>query len=237
MHRKVLPLKSMRKIIFLLFVSLQMFSQSNFDLGKQYFVEKKWELAQSNFEKVLVQNPNNYQAIEYLGDIFGHQKKWDLAIEKYKRLRDQFPKNANYWYKFGGALGMKAKKSNKFKALGMIDDVEEAFLKAAELDKNHIDTRWALVMLYIELPAIIGGSEKKAQKYAAELLNLSKVDGYLAKGYIDVYFKRYQSAEKNYTLAHKIGNSKTTFEKLYDLYLNKLKNTEKAQQLKNNFEL
>lgn len=235
MHRKVLPLKSMRKIIFLLFVSLQMFSQSNFDLGKQYFVEKKWELAQSNFEKVLVQNPNNYQAIEYLGDIFGHQKKWDLAIEKYKRLRDQFPKNANYWYKFGGALGMKAKKSNKFKALGMIDDVEEAFLKAAELDKNHIDTRWALVMLYIELPAIIGGSEKKAQKYAAELLNLSKVDGYLAKGYIDVYFKRYQSAEKNYTLAHKIGNSKTTFEKLYDLYLNKLKNTEKAQQLKKEF--
>lgn len=235
MKRKVLPLKSMRQIIFIFLISLQMFSQSNFDLGKQYFVEKKWELAQSNFEKVLVQNPNNYQAIEYLGDIFGHQKKWDLAIEKYKRLRDKFPKNANYWYKFGGALGMKAKKSNKFKALGMIDDVEVAFLKAAELDKNHIDTRWALVMLYIELPAIIGGSEKKAQKYAAELLNLSKVDGYLAKGYIDVYFKRYQSAERNYSLAHKIGNSKTTFEKLYDLYLNKLKNTEKAKQLKKEF--
>lgn len=230
-------LTSMRTIFFFFLVSIQVFSQSNFDLGKQYFVEKKWELAQSNFEKALVQNPNNYQAIEYLGDIFGHQKKWDLAIEKYKTLRDKFPRNANYWYKYGGALGMKAKESNKFKALGMIGDVEEAFLKAAQLDKNHIDTRWALVMLYIELPAIIGGSEKKAQKYATELLELSKVDGYLAKGYIDVYFERYQSAEKNYNLAHKIGNSKITFEKLYDLYLNKLKNVEKAKQLKNNFEL
>ena len=93
----------------------------------------------------------------------------------------------------------------------------------------------ALVTLYIELPGIVGGSEKKAQKYAAELLNLSKVDGYLAKGYIDVYFERYQSAEKNYSLAHKIGNSKTTFEKLYDLYLNKLKDAEKAKQLKKEF--
>ncbi len=211
------------------------FAQSNFDLGKQYFDEKKWELAQSNFEKALVQNPNDYLAIEYLGDIFGYQKKWDLAIEKYKTLRDQFPKKANYWYKYGGALGMKAKESSKWKALGMIGDVEKAFLKAAELDKNHIDARWALVTLYIELPGIVGGSEKKAQKYAAELLNLSKVDGYLAKGYIDVYFERYQSAEKNYSLAHKIGNSKTTFEKLYDLYLNKLKDAEKAKQLKKEF--
>lgn len=225
----------MRKIIFLFLVTIQVFSQSNFDLGKQYFTEKKWELSKTNFEKALIQNPNNHSAIEYLGDIFGHQKEWDLAIEKYKTLRNQFPQKANYWYKYGGALGMKAKESSKWKALSMIDDVEKAFLKAAELDKNHIDSRWALVMLYIELPGIIGGSEKKAQKYANELMQLSKVDGYLAKGYIDVYFERYQSAEKNYSLAHKIGNSKTTFEKLYDLYLNKLKNTEKAKQLKQDF--
>lgn len=225
----------MRKIFFLLLVSLQLFSQSNFELGKQYFAEKKWELAQSNFEKVLDQNPSNYQAIEYLGDIFGHLKNWDSAIEKYKSLRDKFPQNANYWYKYGGALGMKAKTSNKFKALSLIGDVEDAFLKAAELDKKHIDTRWALVMLYIELPGIIGGSEKKAQKYANELMCLSKVDGYMAKGYIDVYFERYHNAEKNYSMAHQIGNSKTTFEKLYDLYLNKLKNIEKAKQLKKEF--
>lgn len=225
----------MKFYLYFLFFTLSSFSQSNFDLGQKYFNENNWELAKENFQKVIDNNPNNYQAIEFLGDIFGHQKKWDSAIEKYKTLRDKFPQNANYWYKFGGALGMKAKESNKFKALGMIDDVENAFLKAAALDKKHIDTRWALVMLYIELPAIIGGSEKKAQKYATELLTLSKVDGYLAKGYIDVYFERYQSAEKNYLQAHKIGNSKTTFEKLYDLYLNKLKNTEKAKQLKKEF--
>jgi hypothetical protein len=118
----------------------------------------------------------------------------------------------------------------------MIDEVEESFLTAAKLDPKHIDSRWALVILYIELPGIIGGSEKKAQKYADELYVLSKVDGYLAKGYIDEYFERYTKAEKNYIKAHEIGNSKTTFQKLYNLYLNKIKDKTKAQKLKEQFE-
>ena len=40
----------MRKIIFLFLVTIQVFSQSNFDLGKQYFTEKKWELSKTNFD-------------------------------------------------------------------------------------------------------------------------------------------------------------------------------------------
>ncbi len=133
-------------------------------------------------------------------------------------------------------MGMKAKSVNKFKALGMIDDIENSFLKAAELDKKHIETRWALVMLYIELPGIVGGSEKKALKYSDELMELSKVDGYLSKAYIDEYFNRYKKAETNYLKAHEIGNSKTTFQKLYNLYLNKLKDKAKATKLKEQFD-
>ena len=131
---------------------------------------------------------------------------------------------------------MKAKESNKFKALGMIDEVEASFLTAAKLDSKHVESRWALVMLYIELPAMIGGSEKKAQKYADELMVLSKVEGYLAKGYIDVYFSRYTKAEIQYKKAHEMGNSKTTFDTLYDLYLNKLEDRTKANKLREQFE-
>lgn len=222
--------------LFFLFFSLIAFSQSNFEKGEKLFAQKKYNEAKQSFQDYLKSHPNHTKTIEYLGDIAGHQKKWDEAIDNYKKLKTSFPKMANYWYKYGGALGMKAKESNKFKALGMIDEVEESFLTAAKLDSKHIESRWALVMLYVELPAIIGGSEKKSQKYADELMALSKVDGYLAKGYIDVYFKRYTKAEINYKKAHEIGNSKTTFEKLYDLYLNKLKDKAKANKLKEQFE-
>lgn len=222
--------------IFFLMLSFSVFSQSNFEKAEKLYAQKKYYDAEKVFKEHLKTQPNHTKTLEYLGDIAGHQKKWDEAIIHYKKLKNSFPKAANYWYKYGGALGMKAKESNKFKALGMIDEVEESFLTAAKLDAKHVETRWALVMLYIELPAIIGGSEKKAQKYATELMTLSKVDGYLAKGYIDVYFSRYTNAENNYKKAHEIGNSKTTFEKLYDLYLNKLKDKSKANKLKLEFE-
>jgi tetratricopeptide (TPR) repeat protein len=213
-----------------------MMAETDFDKAEKLYKQEKFEQAKTLFESYLKSNPNHYKTVEYLGDIAGNQKKWDEAIKQYKVLKTQFPKSANYWYKYGGALGMKAKNSNKFKALGLIDEVEESFLTAAKLDLKHIDARWALVMLYIELPGIIGGSEKKAQKYADELMLLSKVDGYLSKGYIDEYFNRYKNAEVNYIKAHEIGKSKTTFQKLYNLYLNKIKDKAKATKLKEQFE-
>ena len=82
------------------------------------------------------------------------------------------------------------------------------------------------------MPAIVGGSEKKAAKSAEELLAISKVDGYLSKGYIDVYYKRYKAAEVHLLKAHQIGKSAITYSKLYDLYLNKLKNKSKALSIK-----
>lgn len=225
----------MKSLLFLLFFPMLLWAQNDYESALKLFGQKNYAAAKPLFEKVLKQNPTDFKTIEYLGDIAGHQKQWEEAIRYYKKLKLQFPKTANYHYKFGGALGMKAKSVNKFKALGMIDDIKEAFETAANLDKKHIDTRWALVMLYIELPGIVGGSEIKAQHYADELLQLSKVDGFLAKGYIDVYFKRYKKAEIQLKKAHEIGQSKTTFEKLYDLYLNKLKDVEKAQKVKVDF--
>lgn len=211
-------------------------AETDFDKAEKLYKQEKFDQAKVLFESYLKSNPNSYKTVEYLGDIAGHQKKWDEAIKHYKVLKLQFPKTANYFYKFGGAMGMKAKSVNKFKALAMIDEIESSFLTAARLDSKHLESRWALVMLYIELPGIVGGSEKKAIKYADELMELSKVDGYLAKGYIDEYFNRYKKAEIYYLKAHEIGNSKTTFQKLYSLYLNKLKDKIKASKLKQQFD-
>ena len=199
-------------------------------------MQKKMNEAKQMFQDYLKSHPNHSKSIEYIGDIAGNQKQWNEAIEYYQKLKISFPKNANYWYKYGGALGMKAKESNKFKALGMIDKIEESFLMAAKLESKHVETRFALVMLYLELPGIIGGSEKKAQKYADELMRISSVQGFLAQGYIDAYFKRFVKAELNYKKAFEIEPSKITFEKLYDLYLNKLKDKSKATKLKDQFE-
>ncbi len=213
----------------LLLITFHTMGETDFDKAEKLYKLEKWVDAKILFTSYLKSNPNDTKTIEYLGDIAGHQKKWDEAIKRYKTLKTLYPDTANYWYKYGGAMGMKAKSVNKFKALGMIDDIETAFKTAAKLDPKHTDTRWALLILYLELPGIIGGSEAKSQKYADELLSFSKIDGVMAKGHIEEYFKRYVAAEKYYLQGVAITHSKTAYQRLINLYT-KTKQKDKFQQ-------
>jgi tetratricopeptide (TPR) repeat protein len=227
-------MKLIFQIIFLL--PFLYFSQTNFEKGEKLFQQGKYDLAKPIFENNLIENPNHTKTLEYLGDIEGINKSWDKAMAYYEKLKKLNPSNANYYYKYGGCLGMKAKEGNKFKALGMIGEIKTSFEKAIQLNPNHIEARWALIELYLQLPGIVGGSERKAEKYAVELLKISPVDGHLAKGHISEYFKRYKDAEKHYSKAIAISGSRTTYQKLADLYKNKMNQPQKAKTLLENYQ-
>lgn len=223
-------MKQFLRLFFLL--PMVVFAQTNFEKAEQLYKAAKYEQAKPIFELYLKEHPTNLKTIEYLGDIEGHKKSWDKAIFYYKKLKTSSPNEANFYFKYGGALGMKAQSSNKFKALGMISEIRGSFEKAIALNSQHVEARWALVMMYLQLPAIVGGSEAKALKYANELQKISAVDGFLAKGQIDEHFERYLAAEKNYIKAHEIGKSKITYQALYALYSKKLNNVKKAKEIK-----
>lgn len=221
-------------LLFFLFPML-VFSQMNFEKAQQLFEEGKLEQAKLIFESLLKKNPSNIKIIEYLGDIAGRSKDWDEALVYYGKLKKAKPSEANFHFKYGGVLGMKALEVNKFKALGMIDEVRTNFEKAIELNPKHIEARWALIELYLQLPGILGGSEKKAIQYSNELSQISAVDGYLSRGHIEEYFKRYAKAEQYYKKAIAVGNSKKTYQKLANLYANKMKSPDKAQAVLEEF--
>ncbi|WP_460218246.1 tetratricopeptide repeat protein [Psychroserpens sp. MEBiC05023] len=208
----------MKYLIFFLLIPVFSVAQSSLVEAEQLLNDKQFSKAEKLLLDYVKTHQDDVKGIELLGDAYGHQKKWDDAIVHYEKLTKLHPKNANFHYKHGGALGMKALSVSKLKALGIIGDVKEAFLTAAELDPKHIDTRWALVELYMQLPGIIGGSKSKSFKYANELEALSKVDGYLAKGYIYEYDDEPEAAEKYYKLAINEGGSLTCFDKLTSLY-------------------
>ena len=227
----------MKKLLFLfLFLPILIWSQSNFEKGEKLFHAKKYDEAKVILEGVLKAKPSDIKTLEYLGDITAHHKEWIKGAEYYKKLKELKPTEAEYFYKYGGCLAMRAMEVNKLKALGMVGDMKEAFEKAIILNPKHIPARWALIEIYLQLPGFLGGSESRALEYSNELMQISSVDGYLSRGRIDEYFKRYGSAEKNYLKANEIGKSKVTFQKLYNLYLNKLKDPKKAQELKRKFE-
>jgi tetratricopeptide (TPR) repeat protein len=223
----------MKRFLFLLIYLIPIFviSQTDFDKAEKLYSSKNFEQSKVLFQNYLKDNPNNIKTIEYLGDIAGQNKSWDNAIYYYNKLKQLKPMEANYHYKYGGVMGMKAKESNKFKALGMISEIKSSFEKAISLNPKHIEARAALVEFYLQLPGIVGGSEKKALLYANEIAQISAVDGYLSKGHIAEYFGRFKEAEIQYKKAIEISKSKNSYRILANLYKNKMGQPEKAKSI------
>ena len=226
----------MKRFLLFLLIPCIGLSQTSIDEVSILLDNKQYVKAEIIMEDYVLKYPDDIKAIELLGDAYGHQKKWDDAIVQYERLVEINAINAEFQYKYGGAMAMKALEVNKFSAIGIIGDAEDAFLEAAKLDKNHIETRWALVELYMQLPGILGGSMDKSLKYANELEHISEVDGLLAKGYIYEYDDEPELAESYYKKALRVGGSLTCFNKLTAFYENQkqadkaIKNIEATQE-------
>ncbi|NER15142.1 hypothetical protein GWK08_16930 [Leptobacterium flavescens] len=220
----------MRRLTLLVFLfPFFVFSQLSIVDSAQSLIDKKqYKQAEQLLKTELSKDQENLELIEKLGDVYGHQKKWDDAIVYYEKLKVARPGVANYHYKYGGALGMKALGVSKFKALMYIGDIKKSFIKAIELEPDHIDAHWALIEYYVQIPGIVGGSKRKAIECANHLQKISAVDGFLAKGYIYEYKDDPELAEVNYKMAIKVGGSLNCFQKLTDLYENKTKEPEKA---------
>lgn len=204
-------------------------SQTDFDRAVNLFHKEEFDKAYMLFETHLKNNPNNLKAYEYIADIAAHQYNWDLAIERYGALTHKVSHNAEYHYKLGGSMAMKASE-NRWYALRNYKKIERKFKKVLSLDNQHINSHWALIEYYLQLPAILGGSREKADEYAVRLLQISPVDGYLAKGRIAEYYHDIKGGEKSYKKAIEIGGSVHTYQKLIAFY-RKHQEDKKANQL------
>lgn len=205
-------------LLLLLFSGFVYAQNDDFAKAENLYQKSEFNKAKSLFNAHLKLHPQDLKAREYLGDLEARAKNWDTALSYYQELLDKEPQNANYNFKYGGALAMKALTVNRIRALTYIGEIKEHLGRAAELDPNHVDARWALIELYIQLPGIVGGSEKKAQMYASELQKVSPVDGYLSRGYIAEHYDRRDEAENYYKKGIEIGKSPHTYDKLTAFY-------------------
>lgn len=164
--------------------------------------------AETELSQLKVKDPKNPMVHEKLGDLYGARDQWEQALKSYLVLLDIDDNNADYHFKVGGIYGMIALE-NKLKALGIIDDIKFHFKKAAELDARHLEARWALIELYLELPGFLGGSYKVAYEYADELHDILPVEGYLARGYIDDYRDNPELARESFLMAAKFMDNIT----------------------------
>lgn len=194
------------------------FAQNNLEKAQVLMQQKAYHKAETLLAKYVAENTENLVALELLGDSYAYQKKWDEAILQYQKLTVKQPENANSFYKYGGALSQKAIAVNKLRAISYLSDIETAFLQALKRNPKHIESHWALARYYMHVPGIFGGSKTKAMQHVETLLEISPVDGYLAKGHYYEDEKEFVKSEIYYKKAIAIGGSKVCYQHLVDLY-------------------
>ncbi len=214
----VLFLYKMIKYLLILLFPFFTYGQAIIKEFEDLINKKEYTKAETVLTSYINTNPNETRALELSGDSYALQNEWEEAALIFEQLIQVDAKNANYHYKYGEALGMKALRNNAFFSFFMMNKVKGEFLLAANLDNTHIDSRWALVVYYTELPGIIGGSIRKALEFTDQLQILSPVDGYLSKGYVYEYDNEVELAEENYKKAIEVGGSINCYNKLISFY-------------------
>ena len=176
-------MKTTLSLLLILLTSV-LYSQSISDRAISYLEIGRIGEAKSLLNEQVNKNNVDLKVFELLGDIASFEKNWDTAISYYKKLVVANPENPSFNLKYGGALGMKALSVSRFQAVVYIPDIKKYLALAAEQDRSQIESRRALVELYVKLPGFLGGSDEKALMYANQLKDLSPVNAYLAKGFI-----------------------------------------------------
>ncbi len=192
----------MRLLVFVVFslFSAFMYAQGTLKIVDKLILEKAYDEAEMELLSAL-DSSSDPMLKDKLGEVYGYQAKWDAAIDIYAELTEANTRNADYFFRYGGVLAKKAQNTNKLAALTLIGKIKKSFKKSVELNPNHIKAHWALVDLYVSLPGIVGGSNSKAQKYAQKLQGLSKIDGYLARGYVYEYDEQPELAKEMFLKA------------------------------------
>ncbi|MCB9425580.1 MAG: hypothetical protein H6584_00920 [Flavobacteriales bacterium] len=224
--------KSIKGIVLLVLFPFLTLAQTDTLRPIELFRADRLGEAQRLFLQWLEKNPNSETATKYLGEIAGQRKQWKEAEGYFQKLKQDHPTTADYHFKYGGALAMQAQEMNIISVVYYLGDIIGSFEKAIQYQPNHIEARWALIEVYIQLPGILGGSREKAWKYADELMEISPVDGYLSKGHVEEFYKNYELAEQYFLKAVKIsGGSKNSYKRLISLY-KKMKEEGKAEAIR-----
>jgi tetratricopeptide (TPR) repeat protein len=120
------------------------------------------------------------------------------AIEFFEQAVKAKPRTAEYHYWLGSAYGNAAAGANILKQASLARKALAALEKTVELDANHLEARLALIQFYKMAPGIMGGSDEKALKEAAEIKKRDAVMGHAAYARIHRFDKKPELATKEY---------------------------------------
>lgn len=105
---------------------------------------------------------------------------WRLAVDLEERASQERPSDARTQSALAQAYGAAAKRAVIFLRIGYARRCLEALERAVELEPTSVPYRQAALTFYLQAPAFVGGSLKKAEAEAAAIAKLDPGEGQLA---------------------------------------------------------
>lgn len=143
------------------------------DDAKALFEARRIPQAKAAFETLARSGPARAEATFYLGRLELLADRSDQAATFFAKAAELDPKNARYHFWLARAYGQSAQEANPFRAASLAKKALRAFEAAVAADPGYLDARLGLIDFYQIAPAIMGGSEDKAQ---AQLAAIERID-------------------------------------------------------------
>lgn len=128
---------------------------------------------------------------EELALLYANSRAFEQSFDILASLAKDDPNNYDYQFLLGGIAGTLASEVSQAKSLSYVRAMKTAFEQAARIAPDSLTIQLVLLELYTELPWVLGGSNKKANRALSAIKSLSTIEGFLAAGYY------YRTTKKN----------------------------------------
>lgn len=128
---------------------------------------------------------------EELALLYANSRAFEQSFDILASLAKDDPNNYDYQFLLGGIAGTLASEVSQVKSLSYVRAMKTAFEQAARIAPDSLTIQLVLLELYTELPWVLGGSNKKANRALSAIKSLSTIEGFLAAGYY------YRTTKKN----------------------------------------
>jgi tetratricopeptide (TPR) repeat protein len=166
------------------------------ELGIQNFEAQEYDTARTLFETALTKEPENPQAVYYLGRIALQSGDLDGAIVRLEQAVALDDANSEYHFRLGVAYSRKIQKAPMMEKGALAPKLKTEFERAVETDSSNVEARMALAQYYLNAPPMVGGSPEKAMAQVDAIKKLDPREGYLFMAQIHTGKKDYDAADK-----------------------------------------
>ena len=160
-----------------------------------------YKRARAILEKQLSAGAKDADTLVLLGRVRVAYGSFDDAIKLLQQAVTLQPKNANAHVYLADAYSHKANSAGMFEKMSIGKIIKSETGQAIAIDPRNMDALEGAMEFYLEAPAIIGGSNSKAQEMAEKIIALDPARGNLAKGGIATHEKERDKAEGFYLKA------------------------------------